>query len=412
MLQHVVVGHKSLSDYTHIVGRQLVDEIRALADGLEGKRVLHLSATAFGGGVAEILYALVPLMNDVGLHCEWHVMLGREEFFNVTKRLHNALQGDPDAPTSDEWDIYRRYNQLNADELIGDWDIVIVHDPQPAGVRNFVPDKARRWIWQCHIDLSEPNAAALEPLLPLVANYDAAVFHIDRYVPEELRSRPERPVYVSPPAIDPLSPKNMRLSPEDAAFVCEQFGIDVDRPLMCQVSRFDPWKDPIGVIDAYRQVRTEIPDVQLALVGSMATDDPEGWEFYNRTVAYAGDDPDIHILNNLNNVGAIEVNAFQSQADVLIQKSTREGFGLTVSEGLWKARPMVAGNVGGIPLQVIDGRTGFLVNSPEECAERCLRILRDPTLGRRLGLAGKEHVRANFLMPRLLRDWLRIFKQA
>ncbi len=412
MLQHVAVGHKNLADYTHIVGRQLVEEIRSLADGLEGKRVLHLSATAFGGGVAEILYTLVPLMSDVGLHCEWHVMLGREEFYNVTKRLHNALQGSPDAPTPEEWEIYDHYNRLNAEQLADGWDVVVVHDPQPAGVRNYVPEKAKRWIWQCHIDLSEPNRSALERLLPLVRDYDASVFHLDRYVPEELRARPGRPVHISPPAIDPLSPKNMRLSPEDAAFVCEQFGLDVDRPLMCQVSRFDPWKDPIGVIDAYRRVRTELPAVQLALVGSMATDDPEGWEFYNRTVAYADGDPDIHILNNLNNVGAIEVNAFQSQSDVLVQKSIREGFGLTVSEGLWKARPMVAGNVGGIPLQVIDGRTGFLVSTPEECAERSLRILRDPELGRRLGRAGKEHVRANFLTPRLLRDWLRIFKQA
>jgi trehalose synthase len=203
----------------------------------------------------------------------------------------------------------------------------------------------------------------------------------------------------------------MRLSPEDAAFVCDQFGIDVDRPLMCQVSRFDPWKDPMGVIDAYRVVKQQLPYVQLALVGSMATDDPEGWEFFNSTMAYADGDPDIHILNNLNNVGAIEVNAFQSQADVMIQKSKREGFGLTVTEALWKARPLIGGDVGGIPLQVRSGETGYLVSSPEECAERAVAILRDPNLGKRLGRSGKEHVRRNFLTPRLLRDWLRIFKE-
>jgi trehalose synthase len=202
----------------------------------------------------------------------------------------------------------------------------------------------------------------------------------------------------------------MRLSPEDAAFVCDQFGIDVDRPLMCQVSRFDPWKDPIGVIDAYRRVRDEMSEVQLALVGSMATDDPEGWTFFNSTLEYAGGDPDIKILNNLNNVGSIEVNAFQSQADVVVQKSTREGFGLTVSEALWKARPFIGGDVGGIPLQVRQGETGYLVRTPQECADRALAILQEPELGKRLGRAGKEHVRANFLSPRLLRDWLRIFK--
>ena len=214
-----------------------------------------------------------------------------------------------------------------------------------------------------------------------------------------------------PPAIDPLSPKNMALSPEDAAFVCDQFGVDVDRPLICQVSRFDPWKDPLGVIDAYRIVKEEHPGVQLALVGSMATDDPEGWDFFQKTHEHAAGDEDIKILNNLNNVGAIEVNAFQSQADVLLQKSTREGFGLTVSEALWKARPTIAGNVGGIPLQITDGETGFLVNSAEEAAAASLEMLDDPELGKRLGRAGKEHVRTHFLMPRLLRDWLKIFNE-
>jgi trehalose synthase len=202
----------------------------------------------------------------------------------------------------------------------------------------------------------------------------------------------------------------MALSAEDAAFVCDQFGVDVDRPLLCQVSRFDPWKDPIGVIDAYRRVHAEMPEVQLALVGSMATDDPEGWQFFNSTVEYAAGDPDIKILNNLNNVGAIEVNAFQSQADVVIQKSTREGFGLTVSEALWKGRPFIGGDVGGIPLQIQNGETGYLVSTPDECADRALGILREPDLGRRLGRAGKEYVRTHFLTPRLLRDWLRIFR--
>src|SRR5919197_481858 len=201
----------------------------------------------------------------------------------------------------------------------------------------------------------------------------------------------------------------MALSPDDAAFVCNQFGVDVDRPLVCQVSRFDPWKDPLGVIDAYRQTKEECDGLQLALVGSLATDDPEGWAYFQQTYKYAGDDPDIKILNNLNNVGAIEVNAFQSQADVVLQKSTREGFGITVSEALWKGRPTVAGDVGGIPLQIQDGVSGFLVDSPEQTAECCLQVMSDPELGKRLGRAGKEHVRSHFLMPRLLRDWLRIF---
>jgi trehalose synthase len=214
-----------------------------------------------------------------------------------------------------------------------------------------------------------------------------------------------------PPAIDPLTPKNMAFAPDDAVYICEQFGIDVDRPLLCQVSRFDPWKDPLGVIDAYRIVKQQVPEVQLALVGSMASDDPEGWDFFNATVGHADGDPDIHILNNLNNVGAIEVNAFQSHCDVAIQKSTREGFGLTVSEAIWKGRPFIGGDVGGIPLQIADGETGFLVSSVEQCADRALQILQDPGLGRRLGKAGKERVRRNFLTPRLLRDWLGLMEQ-
>ena len=407
MLQPVAVGHKSLGDYTHVAGKPLAEEIRELAADLQGLRVLHLSATAFGGGVSEILYTLVPLMRDAGIDAEWQVMLGREEFYNVTKLLHNALQGSPQGLTPEQWQVLAKYNEMNALDLSDGWDVIIVHDPQPVAIPQYEPDKAKRWIWRCHIDLSTPNPTAIERLVPLVRAYDGAVFHVDEYVPKGLDGTP---VHIVPPAIDPLSPKNMAFTPEDASYVCEQFGIDVDRPLLCQVSRFDPWKDPIGVIDAYRRVKEEYEPVQLALVGSMATDDPEGWEFFNQTMAYADGDPDVHILNNLNNVGAIEVNAFQSQADVVIQKSTREGFGLTVSEALWKARPFIGGDVGGIPLQVRDRETGFLVSSPQECAERATEILRDPDLGRRLGRAGKEHVRRHFLTPRLLRDWLRIFR--
>jgi len=408
MLQPIAAGHKSLADYTHVAGKPLISEIRELAAELEGLKVLHLSATAFGGGVSEILYTLVPLMNDVGIEAEWQVMLGREEFYNATKLLHNALQGNPQGLGDEEWEVFDRYNEMNARDLTDGWDVVIIHDPQPAGILQHVREKGKAWIWRCHIDISTPNPAAIERLVPLVSAYDGAVFHRQEYVPAGMGGAP---VHIVPPAIDPLSPKNMAFSPEDASYVCDQFGIDVDRPLMCQVSRFDPWKDPMGVIDAYRLVKKEHPAVQLALIGSMATDDPEGWDFFNQTMAHADGDPDVHILNNLNSVGAIEVNAFQSQADVVIQKSTREGFGLTVSEALWKARPFIGGDVGGIPLQVEDGETGYLVSSPEECAERSLTLLREPDLGRRLGRAGKEHVRKNFLTPRLLRDWLRIFKE-
>ena len=406
MLQEVGLGSKSLADYTHIAGRGLIERIRELAEPLQGKSVLHVSATAFGGGVSEILYTLVPLMRDIGLDAHWQVILGREEFFNVTKLMHNSLQGDEQEISDQQWEVFEAYNSMNAESLEGDWDVIIVHDPQPAAMLRHCPDCARRWIWRCHIDLSEPNPSTLARMLPLIHDYDASVWHLDQYVPNGLDGGVRK---ICPPAIDPLSPKNMALSPEDAAFVCEQFGIDTDRPLICQVSRFDPWKDPVGVIDAYRMVREEIDGVQLALVGSMATDDPEGWEFFHSTFAHADGDPDIKILNNLNNVGAIEVNAFQSQADVCMQKSIREGFGLTVTEALWKARPMIGGDVGGIPLQITDGETGFLVSTPEEAAQRSLEILRDPELAKRIGRGGKEHAREHFLTPRLLRDWLDLF---
>jgi trehalose synthase len=407
VLQPVPLASKSLADYTHIVGRPLVEEIRELAEPLAGRRVVHLSATAFGGGVSEILYTLVPLMRDVGLEVEWQVIYGREEFFNATKVMHNALQGNPQDLTEEQWATWSRYNEMNARELSDGWDVCIVHDPQPAALRTLVPEKAVSWVWRCHIDVSTPNPSTLARLLPYVAEYPASLFHVGDYVPAGL----DGGVHIVPPAIDPLAPKNMALSHEDAVFVCAQFGIDTTRPLITQVSRFDPWKDPIGVIDAFRLVKAERPDVQLALVGSMASDDPEGWDFYNATVTHADGDPDIHILNNFNNVGAIEVNAFQSLSDVVVQKSTKEGFGLTVTEALWKGRPFVGGNVGGIPLQVQDGVSGYLVDSVEECGGRILDILNDPGLGRSLALRGKEHVRANFLTPRYLRDYLKIFHE-
>jgi trehalose synthase len=407
LLQEVALGPKTLTDYTHIVGKDLTEQIRRLAEPLKGKRVLHVSATAFGGGVSEILYTMVPLMRDVGLDAHWQVIFGKEEFFNATKLLHNSLQGAEETLSDEQWAIFDEINEINAEGLQGEWDVVIVHDPQPIGLRRGAEKKGKHWVWRCHIDLSTPNPAPIARLLPMIEEYDASVWHLEDYVPDGMGKHRED-VRIMPPAIDPLSPKNMAFSPEDAAFVCRQFGIDVDRPLITQVSRFDPWKDPIGVIDAYRAVTEQVPEAQLAMVGSMATDDPEGMEYFQKTFEYAGGDEDIKILSNLNNVGAIEVNAFQSQSDICLQKSIREGFGLTVTEALWKGRPTVAGNVGGIPLQIEDGVSGFLVNSPQECAERCLEILRDPGLGKQLGREGKEHARRNFLTPRLLRDWLNL----
>ena len=408
MLQLVNVGHKALRDYATIATRGLMDEIRRLAEPLEGKRVVHLSATAFGGGVAEINYTLIPLMQDAGLDVEWRIIRGQEEFFNVTKTMHNGLQGATGELSAADREIFLRYQELNAAEFEDDADFVIIHDPQPIGMIGCCPSSRAQWIWRCHIDLSTPNRDVLDFIIPWLRTYDAAIFHRRQYVPG-VAGLP--PAYIWPPAIDPLAPKNMALSAEDAAYIVDQFGIDVDRPLLTQVSRFDPWKDPLGVIDAYREVKKDAREVQLALVGSMAHDDPEGWDFYQSTVTYAEGDPDIYILSNLNNVGSVEVNAFQVHSAAVLQKSIREGFGLTVSEALWKARPTVAGRVGGIVDQIVDHETGWLVDSPSDCAAACLEILGDPLAARRLALRGKEVVRRNFLTPRLLRDWLVLFNQ-
>ncbi len=409
MLQQVNAGNKSLADYRSIVPRELYEELQDLSERLKGIRVLHVNATSFGGGVAEILYTLVPLMRDAGLATEWDVMFGAEPFFNVTKGFHNALQGAPYELTVESRAIYEEYNRRSAAALEDKWDIVFVHDPQPVLLRHFSGGLSpeTKWIWRCHIDTSTPNRQVLDYLLPYIEDYDAQVYTMKEYIPPGVDF--ERLV-VTPPAIDPLSPKNMALSADDAHYITNQFGIDGERPFILQVSRFDPWKDPLGVIDVYRLVKEKIPEVQLVLVGSMAHDDPEGWDYWFKTVNYAADDRDIYLFSNLTNVGSIEVNAFQSSADVVVQKSIREGFGLVVTEALWKARPVVASRVGGIPMQ-IEGGGGILIDDVRDAATACVKLLKDPEFARQMGRRGKEHVRKYYLTPRLLRDDLRLFAE-
>ena len=410
MQQRVNPGHKSLADYRSIIRRELYDEVVDLGERLKGARVLHVSATSFGGGVAEILYTLVPLMRDAGLETEWDIMFGSEPFFNVTKSFHNALQGADYDLSIEDRAIYEEYNRISAEALQKageEWDIMFVHDPQPALVKYFSEGLSpqTKWIWRCHIDTSTPNRQVLDYLLPHITDYDAQIFTMEDYTPPDVHLPG---LTIIPPAIDPLSPKNMALSADDARYIVSQFGVDAARPFMVQVSRFDPWKDPLGVIDAYRLVKEEVPEIQLVLIGSMAHDDPEGWDYWYKTVNYADGDRDIFLFSNLTNVGAIEVNAFQSIADVVIQKSIREGFGLVVTEALWKARPLVASRVGGIPMQV-DAGGGMLVDTIPEVAAACTKLLRDRDFAREIGRHGKEHVRTHYLTPRLLRDDLRLF---
>jgi len=410
VLQRVNPGNKSLADYRSIIRRHLYDGIVELSERLNGIRVLHVSSTSFGGGVAEILYTLVPLMRDAGLEAEWGVMFGAEPFFNVTKNFHNALQGADYELSVEDRAIYEEYNRQSAEALResgGEWDILFVHDPQPALIKHFCGglSEKTRWIWRCHIDTSTPNKQVLDYLLPYITDYDAQIFTMREYTPPGV-DLPN--LTLIPPAIDPLSPKNMALSPDDARYIANQFGVDTNKPFLLQVSRFDPWKDPLGVIDVYRAVKEEVPELQLVLIGSMAHDDPEGWDYWYKTTNYASGDQDIFLFSNLTNVGAIEVNAFQSIADVVIQKSIREGFGLVVSEALWKARPLVASRAGGIPMQVTAGG-GILVDTIPEAAAACVKLLKDPEFAREMGRRGKEHVREHFLTPRLLHDDLKLF---
>ena len=412
MLGSVPTTAKALDDYIPVVGEERVTEIRDLARPLADARVLHLNATAFGGGVAEILGALVPLLNDCGLRADWQVMRGADEFFQVTKAMHNSLQGMFIDWTPEMKELWLHYNRLNAQLFDEDYDFVIIHDPQPAAILSFLTETRRqtpagRWVWRCHIDLTQAQAQVWDFLRPHLEAFDGAIFTLADYVKEDLL-HPQ--VFTIPPAIDPLSAKNADLPPDTVEAIRRRYGQDPQRPFIAQVSRFDPWKDPLGVIEVYRTVKREIPELQLVLIASMAHDDPEAWAWYERTVRRAGDDYDILILSNLNGVGNVEVNAFQRTAAVVIQKSVREGFGLVVSEALWKGRPVVAGNVGGIPLQIVNGKTGYLASTTEDVSQRVLELLRDPMKADAMGRAGREFTRDNFLITRYLRDYLLVFR--
>lgn len=405
MLQRVDVGPKALALYREIAGPGCVDELLGLAGPLQGRKLLHLNATAYGGGVSELLRSLVPLYKALGIEAEWQVITGRQRFFETTKAIHNGLQGANVHLADEDREIYLVQNHRIAQALEARYDYIVVHDPQPLAVRHARGQSGARWIWRCHIDTSAPNPEVLEFIRPFVLDYDALVFTMREFLPAGLD---DPPLFVIPPGIDPLSPKNMTAPGELCRRIVEWAGIDLGRPLLTQVSRFDPWKDPLGVIEVYRMARKEVPGLQLALLGQMALDDPEGWRMYRDILGEAGADPDIHVLTNFTGIGNMEVNAFQRCSHVVLQKSLREGFGLVVSETLWKGTPVVAGKTGGIPMQMPEGVGGYLVQSTEECAERVVELLRDRRTARRLGARGREHVRQHFLITRLLADELRL----
>ena len=404
MLQTVDVGIESLDNYKSVIGAAKVNEIRELARELCGARILHLNATPYGGGVSELLRAELPLLRHLGLHADWKVIFGDEKFFTITKSFHNALQGGAFILDDTVKEIYLSYNTRNAQLLEEQYDYIFIHDPQPLALLHFKGRNNAKWIWRCHIDTSEPNQDVWNFLRPFAQEYDAAVFTLDSFVPPNLQVAK---IFLIPPAIDPLSPKNMTISANLCRRVISWVGVDLHKPLLTQVSRFDPWKDPEGVIDVYRMVKQDIPDLQLALVGSMALDDPEAWQIYSRISEYDKGDPDAYVFTNLTGVGNIEVNAFQQLSQVVIQKSIREGFGLVVSETLWKQTPVVAGRTGGIPLQVENGVSGFLCESNEDYANRVRHLLKNQQEAKEMGERGRERVREQFLLPRLIADELR-----
>lgn len=396
-------GGVSLVDgYRAVTGDSAMGALDALARSLKGHRIAMVNSTSTGGGVAEILHRLVPLLNELGIPTTWEVMPGDGRFYEITKTIHNALHGTPGALTDEDRDYYLETNRRAAERLALDGDLILIHDPQPAGLAELRRTPGQRWLWRCHIDLSRADRDILGFVVPRIEHYDAAVFSHATFVPPL-----STPGFLAPPSIDPLSDKNRELTDEEVDRLLAPFDLPAETPIVTQVSRFDRLKDPLGVIDAFLLARRR-ENAHLVLAGGTAEDDPEGAAVLAESLARAGNRRDITLLA-LPPDAHLVINALQRRSAVVLQKSLREGFALTVSEALWKRRAVVAGAVGGIPLQVIHERTGLLVRSVEGCALQIVRLLRDGALRRRLGREGREHVRDNFLHPREARDYLGIF---
>ncbi|MGC2321263.1 MAG: glycosyltransferase [Terriglobales bacterium] len=392
-----------LDDYAPIIGKPELDDLRFLARQLRGKTVKMVNSTAVGGGVAEMLNRLIPLLNELEVATKWEVITGGNDFFEVTKGFHNALHGGEYAVTQAVKDIFMMYNEQNRQRMEFVEDLFVIHDPQPAGLIRSKERNRGRWVWRCHIDLSNPDPEVWGFLRPFIDQYDATVFSSPAF-----SRQLAVPQYLFYPCIDPLSEKNKDLDESVVAKVCEDFGIDRSRPIITQISRFDRLKDPVGVLQAYKLAKKYV-DCQLVLAGGGASDDPEGAAVLQEVMDEAGDDPDVLILN-LPPWSAIEINALQCASTIIIQKSLKEGFGLTVTEGLWKGKPVIAGAVGGIPTQVIHKLTGVLVHSVEGCAYQIRYLLTHPEYADQLGKNGREHVKENFLMTTNVKRWLLLFQ--
>ncbi len=389
-----------ISRYAGIAPKGDLLLINRLCERLQGKTFLHINSTREGGGVAEILQRMVPLLAGMGLNARWDVIQGDLFFFEITKKIHNALQGYAETITEGMWEHYFEVNRRNAEGLDLEADAILIHDPQPAPLIEF--KKGGHWIWRCHIDVSEPQKVIFDFLAFYARKYESAIFSIPKFA--RALGIDE---FIIPPSIDPVSEKNRELSEQEIDETCAKFHLDRDRPILLQVSRFDRFKDPTGVIEAYRLVK-KYNDCILVLAGSPATDDPEGEQILNEVREYATGDPDVRILL-LPPFSDKDINALQRVSQVILQKSLKEGFGLTVSEAMWKGKPVVGGAAGGIPLQILHGVTGFLVRSVEGAAFRIRQLLNDPGMGRAIGQRAREYVRANFLITRQLRDYLAVW---
>jgi trehalose synthase len=389
----------ALFDYKDVVGPDIIEELTILASHVGHRSIKMVNSTAVGGGVAEMLQRIVPLLGEMGIHVTWDVIKGDDPFFEITKRFHNALQGKDDVFGEDVLKTYLAYNEKNHEEMRFDEDLIVIHDPQPAALIQWNAHRKNRWVWRCHIDLSQPNPQLWDFLKPIVEKYDAAIFSSALFSPE--LSIPQYRFY---PAIDPLADKNKELETSYVEEVFEKYGVPRDKPIVTQISRYDPWKDPVGVVRAFKMAKKYV-DCRLLLVGDKAADDPESDKIIDEVKAEAGDDPDIHILLFSPSV-ATEINAFQRGSDIVLQKSLREGFALTVSEALWKSRPVIGSAVGGIPAQIIDGHTGLLVHSVEGASLAIRSLLNQQELARTLGFNGRQRVKDEFLITKNLKRYL------
>ncbi len=392
---------KLLDRYEEVVGHQEVQRLRQLADRLKGMRVVHVNSTKAGGGVAEILGWMVPLMNELGLEARWEVIQGSPDFYRVTKAFHNGLQGFRVSLKPSDFQLHLDVNRENAQRLNLEADVVFVHDPQPVYLPQFTPKgQVARWVWRCHIDASRPHRAVWKHITAAIPDYQATVFSMAAF------TRPMNcPIFLIPPSIDPLSEKNRPLSESERLEIIANLGIDPMRPMLLQVSRFDRFKDPLGVIAAYRLLKPYYPELQLVLAGGPADDDPEGADVLREVMERSGDDPDLKVLM-LPPDSHRAINALQRSAIIVLQKSLKEGFGLTVTEALWKGKPVIGGACGGITLQIHDYHTGFLVHSPAGAAYRIRYLLKYPEKRQRMGRVGQQFVREHFLLTRHLRDYL------